>query len=144
MNPFDSGVFLKDGPVLPKPAIRLVLAFSSPEAGVVFRKRASHRRHDRLNTFTAFDIWLSGLSTDTFREIGEDLESYEALLECSLRPYDSFELPDFTSRSFNDLSKSEKTSMELKAVCRRMMSLLILTKPGHHEIHRKDAESGRS
>jgi len=132
MSPFDTGIFLKDGPVPPKPVIRLVLALSAPEAGVIFPERASlHQRHP--NTFTAFDIWLAGLSTDTFKQIGEDVKFYEALLEHSLWPHDAFEL-------LND-KPFAKQSREFRAACRRRMSPLILPKAGHHEIHRKDMTS---
>jgi hypothetical protein len=127
MSPFDLGIFPKDGPVLPKPVIRLVLALSSPEAGVIFLERASHQRHP--DTFTAFDVWLSGLSTDTFKQIGGDLKSCEALLERSLRPHDAFEMS-------NDPRIGEP-SREIRAACRRRMAPLMLPKPGHYEIHRK-------
>ena len=134
MSPFDLGIFPSDGPpnttvpepVLPKPVIRLVLALSSPEAGVIFPERASH-----LNTFTAFDIWLAGLSTDTFdKQIGEDLKSYEALLGRSLRPreLDAFEMLGG--------SRIGEESKEIRAACRRRMAPLILPKPEHYEIHR--------
>jgi hypothetical protein len=135
MSPFDLGIFPEDGSVLPKPVIRLVLALSSPEAGVIFPERASHQRH--LNTFAAFDIWLAGLSTDTFRKIGRDLKSYEALLERSLRSHDAFEV--LNEPSVGKRSKGERLK-EFRAACRWRMVPLISPKPGHHEIHwKKDA-----
>jgi hypothetical protein len=135
MSPFDLGIFPKDGRVLPKPVIRLVLALSSPEAGVIFPERDSHQRHP--NTFTAFDVWLAGLSTDTFKQIGEYLKSYEALLERSLRPHDAFEMLDDP--------RIGEPSREIRVACRRRMAPLILPKPGHNEIHRKkDTESTSS
>lgn len=137
MGPFDLGIFPEDGRVLPKPVIRLVLALSSPEAGVIFPERASRQRHP--DTFTAFDVWLAGLSTDTFNDIGGDLESYEALLERSLRPYDTFQMLDAPSQA---VSKRWKSKEFIAAACRQRMAPLILPEPGHHEIHQeKDTES---
>jgi hypothetical protein len=92
MDPFDLGIFPEDGPVTPKPVIRLVFALGSPEAGVVFPERAESDRDP--DAFTTFDIWLAGLSTDTFGQIGGDLAAYHALLDRSLRPHDAFELMD--------------------------------------------------
>jgi hypothetical protein len=130
MSPLASGVGIipKDGPsakVIPKPVIRLVFALASPEAGVVFRKRAE--RGSRLNEFTGFDIWLAGLSTDTFRQIGGDLDPYRTLLERSLRPHDAFELMD-------DPVVGEG-ARGLRGSRRRRMAPLALSKPDHEAIH---------
>jgi hypothetical protein len=131
MSPFDLGIFPEDGPstaVTPKPVIRLVFALTSPEAGVVFRERAGHRSHP--DTFTAFDIWLAGLSTDTFAQIGGDLDAYRTLLERSLRPHDAFELMD-------DRVVGEKAK-KLRVSRRRRMAPLTFTGPDHGAIHRQE------
>lgn len=131
MSPFDLGMFLEDGPsgtVNPKPVIRLVLALASSEAGVVFRKGTVPKSHP--DTFTAFDIWLAGLSTATFRHIGEDLASYHILLERSMRSHDEFELSD------DPLMGQELR--KLKASRRQRMAPLVSSRPGHGEIHGGD------
>jgi len=146
MNPFDLGIFSENGPSnITKPVIRLVLALSSPEAGVIFPKRASHQRH--LNAFTSFDIWLAGLSKDTYKQIGGDLKSYEALLERSLRPHDAFEMLDhpvvdeyWMDKHLKDKHLKDKHLKGSRAA-RRRMAPLVLPEPEHYEIHRKDTES---
>jgi hypothetical protein len=122
MSPFDLGIFPEDGPstaVTPKPVIRLVFALASPEAGVVFRERVEHKSHPDL--FTTFDIWLAGLSTDTFGQIGGDLAAYQTLLERSVRPHDAFELMD-------DRVVGEKAK-KLRGSRRRRMAPLTLSCP---------------
>jgi hypothetical protein len=120
MSPFDLGVFPEEGTpttVTPKPVIRLVLALASPEAGVAFREEPE--RESDSDTFTAFDIWLAGLSEATFGKIGDDLVSYQYLLDRSLRPHDAFELTD-------DSLMSDATK-KLRGDCRRRMASLALS-----------------
>ena len=62
----------------PRPIIRMVFALGSPAAGVRFPSRYSHEAH-YSGDFTSFDIWCAGLSTETFRQIGDDLDSYRKL-----------------------------------------------------------------
>jgi hypothetical protein len=122
MSPIGLSIFPEDGPsttVAPKPVIRLVFALASPEAGVVFRERVEHKSHPDL--FTTFDIWLAGLSTDTFGQIGGDLAAYQTLLERSVRPHDGFELMD-------DRVVGEKAK-KLRGSRRRRMAPLTLSCP---------------
>jgi hypothetical protein len=125
MDPFDLGIFPEDGPVTPKPVIRLVFALGSPEAGVVFPEREESDRDP--DAFTTFDIWLAGLSTDTFGQIGGDLAAYHTLLDRSLRPHDAFELMD--SRAGGDEAKESRGSR-----VRRMVPLMS-PRPEHEAIH---------
>jgi hypothetical protein len=117
--------------VKPKPVIWLAFALASPEAGVVFRERAN-RKSKRLppnpDPFTAFDIWLAGLSTETFAQIGGDLAAYQTLLERSLRPHDAFELVD--DPLVGDVAKA------LRGSRRRRMAPLTLSNQDHEAIHR--------
>ena len=53
--------------VTPKSVIRMVFALASPELAVVFRDRVEAKHS--LDEFTAFDIWLAGLSDPTFKQI---------------------------------------------------------------------------
>jgi hypothetical protein len=104
--------------VTPKPVIRMVFALASPEPAIVFRDRAEALEH-RLDEFTAFDIWLAGLSDQTFKQIQDaDLESYEKLLEHSLLPHDAFELKD-------DPHLGDKARNLRRARRRRMMPLTL-------------------
>jgi hypothetical protein len=137
MNPFKLGIFPADKSVIPKPMIRLVFALASPKAGVVFRERAKRsnpkrktRSKSAFDNFTAFDIWLPGLSPDTFGQIGGDLAPYQILLERSLRPHDAFELID-------DPLVGEKAKKLRKSRRRRVASLAFFG-PDYEEIHRKD------
>ena len=88
MDPFLLGLF-SEGQRL-RPIIRVAFALTSQENGVLF-----HNQHAQgLNLpdkLTAFDIWCGGLSRNTFNT-GEDLEPYRILLDCSLRPSDTFDL----------------------------------------------------
>jgi hypothetical protein len=133
MSPSKLGIFPKNRSsttVIPKPVIRLVFALASPQAGVVFRERANPNRKRHFNNFTAFDIWLAGLSTDTFRQIGGDLGPYHILLERSLRPHDAFELTD-------DPLVGEKAK-KLRKSRRQRVAPLAFSRPDHEAIHRKD------
>jgi hypothetical protein len=135
MGPFDLGVFrvAKDGALAeatPKPVIRLVFALASPEASVVFRGGAT--RKSRPNEFTAFDIWLAGLSADTFKQVGLDLEPYRTLLDRSVRPHDAFELLD--EPLVGDGTK------KLRGSRRRRVAPLMLPDLDHNSIHREARE----
>jgi hypothetical protein len=130
MGPIKLGLFPKD--VIPKPVIRIVFALASREAGITFPK-AREREPHRADPFTAFDVWFAGLSTATFKHIDGDLESYQSLLERSLRPHDAFELKD-------DMEVDEETR-QLRVSIRRRMAPLTTTDSGHEEIHLLSVES---
>jgi hypothetical protein len=150
MSPLKLGIFPKDGSstrvtpkstgdrVTPKPVIRLVfaLASSEAEAGVVFRTRADPNRKLYSDQFTAFDIWLAGLSPKTFRQIGKDSEPYRILLERSLRPHDAFELIDDPL--------VDKKSKGLRMSRRKRVAPLTFYNPDHEAIHRKDDQGPAS
>jgi hypothetical protein len=116
----------------PPPIIRIVFALGSSQAGVRFptlRKR-SPRRASNGDKFTAFDVWCAGLSTETFRQIGNDLDSYQDLLDRSLRPHDVFELKETNYQHLSDGTKIERGSL------RRSMAPLVMSR-GHDAIHQK-------
>jgi hypothetical protein len=118
--------FLFSNGVDPKPVIRIVLALASREAGVTFPK-ARERGPHCPDTFTAFDVWIAGLSTAAYKHMDEDLGSYRNLLERSLRPHDAFELKD-------DLDVDDETR-HLRGSLKRRMAPLSTTEAGHEEIH---------
>jgi hypothetical protein len=94
MDPFSIGLFPSPHPdnLPPKPIIRMVFALAlDEECGVLFPSTPMLQQRDN---FTAFDIWCAGLSSDTFRHIGDDLASYRRLLELSLQFHDTFKLKE--------------------------------------------------
>jgi hypothetical protein len=124
MNPTKLRLFPNG--VDPKPVIRIVFALASRRAGVNFPKVRQRRRH-HFDSFTAFDVWIAGLSTAAFKHLDEDVESYRIMLERSLRPHDAFDLKD-------DLEVDVETR-RLRGSIRRRMAPLTTTEPGHGEIH---------
>jgi hypothetical protein len=116
--------------VVPKPIIRIVFALASREAGVTFPEpRGSPPHHS--DEFTTFDVWIAGLSTAAYKHTGEDLESYQILLQRSLRPHDAFEL--------NDDPEVDKETRHSRGSLRRRMAPLTITDPRHEEIHLREA-----
>ena len=116
-----------------KPVIRIVFALASPEPAVVFRDRPKKRHH--FDGFTAFDIWLAGLSDKAHRQIKDgDLVHYQTLLERSLALHDAFELKDVPH-----IGEEAKKS---RGARRRKM--VPLTFPEHtlHSIHRDQKNPG--
>ncbi|KAF8331933.1 uncharacterized protein EI90DRAFT_3055930 [Cantharellus anzutake] len=113
--------------VHPKPVIRLVFALASPEPAIIFRERPEVKLHS--DGLTTFDIWLAGLSCDTFEQIQDeaDLQSYETLLERSLVPHDGFKLKGRPTMG--------KKVRKAKGSSRRRMAPLALPRDSHHGIH---------
>src|SRR5712671_5378483 len=108
-----------------KPVIRLVFALASPEPAVIFRTQPE-KRH--CSDSDASDIWLAGVSCETFGQIQEeDLQSYQTLLERSLLPHDAFNLADEP--------KTGKEARKARGPRRRRMAPLIFPEPGHDGIH---------
>ena len=112
--------------VNPTPVIRMVFALASPEPAVVFRNRPTKRHY--FDGFTAFDIWLAGLSDKTYRQIeAGDLVHYQTLLERSLAPHDAFELKDVG-----------KAAKRLRGARRRKMVPLVFPEHTHLSIHQEN------
>ena len=116
----------------PKPVIRIVFALASPEPAVVFKDRPERLYH--FDGFTAFDIWLAGLSDKTYRQIEDgDLVHYRTLLERSLAPHDAFEL--------TGVGHIDEEAKKSRGARRREMVPLTFPEHAHHSIHRvKDIE----
>jgi hypothetical protein len=109
-----------------KGVIRIVFALASSEPAVRFRVRPVRR--NRFDGSTTFDIWLAGLSNETFRQIqSQDLTHYKTLLERSLAPHDAFKLEDVPQ--IGDKAK------ESRGARRRMMAPLAFPDGAHHRIH---------
>jgi hypothetical protein len=124
MSPVKLGLF-PDG-VNPKPVIRLVLALASKDAGVSFPGVREHEPH-HPDSFTAFDVWIAGLSAASHKHIGKDLPSYISLLERSLRPHDAFNMTDD--------DRMEVEARRSRGDARRKMAPLILKDVRHNYVY---------
>jgi hypothetical protein len=122
MNPISVGMF-PDG-VEPKPVIRIVFALASKEADVRFPKAPERERHH--DKFTAFDIWIAGLSA-ALNGIDKDLEAYQKLLDRSFRPHDVFILKDEKGLV--------ETTRKAREDIRRRMAPLTMKDGSHNHIH---------
>ena len=112
----------------PKAVIRVIFALASPEPAVLFKDRPEKRYH--FDGFTAFDVWLAGLSDETFKQIqDEDLEHYKTLLERSLAPHDAFQL--------KGVSRIGKKAKKMRGARRRKMVPLAFPEHAHHCIHQQ-------
>ena len=105
MNPFLLGLFSEGKQ--PHPIVRVVLALTSKENGVLFPTRRT-REPRYPDEFTAFDVWCAGLSGDTFNHIGENLEPYRVLLDRSLQPFDMFDLNETSFPKMDPATKDER------------------------------------
>jgi len=115
-----------------KPVVRLVFSLASPKPAVVFRARPGKRHHPDLRQLTTFDIWLAGLSSETFRPVQEnDLQSYKQLLERSLMPHDAFKLRE-------EPKEMGKAARQARGPCRRRLAPLAIPGCSHNSIHIPD------
>ncbi|KIM51726.1 hypothetical protein SCLCIDRAFT_1224182 [Scleroderma citrinum Foug A] len=127
MDPFLVGLFPKEQSS--RPVIRVVFALASPKSVVVIPPRRTREPH-YYDDFTAFDVWCAGLSSDTFRHIGDDVTPYKDLLERSLQPHDAFNLKEI------DEQPPVKEDMKLmRGLRRRRMAALVMAEDGHSSIH---------
>ena len=126
MDPSQLGL-LSDSP---QPIIRMVFALGSSEAGVSFPPRHSTTHAtSHSDNFTSYDIWCAGLSTNSFHQIGPDLDSYRKLLDRS--QYDPFDVP--LAESLDWLSEDTRTVVER---IRHRMAPLDRSS-GHDEIYQR-------
>jgi hypothetical protein len=116
MDPLGLGLL---GVTNPRPMIRMVMALASPEARIGFPDRPTREtRVTRYSKFTSFDIWCAGLSTDTYQQIGDDIDAYRKLLDRSQQSHDVFNV----SQSYNPISDMTK---EVVGMVRQSMAPLI-------------------
>ncbi|KAN0102510.1 hypothetical protein V8E52_011873 [Russula decolorans] len=110
-----------------KPVIQIVFALASPEPHIVFKARPEKLHH--FEGLTTFDIWLAGLSDETYKQIEDkDLVHYRTLLECSLAPHDAFE--------FTDVQHISEEAKKSRGAQRWKMAPLTFPQDAHHSIHR--------
>jgi hypothetical protein len=125
MDPTRIGFFSEDN--RPLPVIRMVFALGSDKAGVVFPTVEEGERD--VDAFTAYDIWCAGLSPDTFRDIGTDLEWYKTLFQRSLQSHDVFEVKDAKEKYRNEETELARGRQ------RRKMAPLSAPVESHSYIH---------
>ncbi len=126
MDPLSVGLFDEGSQ---KPVIRMVFALASPQSGIRFPVKRNYpkTRSGGASEFTAFDIWCAGLSS--FKNIGDDLTSYQFLLDRSLQPHDAFEVGETNDSHLDPVTRSERGRR------RRGMAALIMNNINHHRIH---------
>jgi hypothetical protein len=134
MDPFQVGLFSNSDDQTLRPVIRVVFALASHKKDVLF-PTMRQRNHHHVDQFTAFDIWCAGLSTDTFKGIG-DLAPYQLLLERSLQPHDAFELKEINDARLDDLTREARGSR------RRTIASLTMSNIWHNQIYIGDDEEG--
>jgi hypothetical protein len=126
MDPLSLGLFDKDSR---RPVIRMVFALASSPPGVLFPALHEYTstRSGGVSEFTAFDIWCAGLSS--FKNIGDDLTSYQFLLDRSLQPHDAFEVGETDDLHLDIETRSERGRR------RRGMAALTMGDINHRRIH---------
>lgn len=126
MDPLSVGLFDNGSQ---KPVIRMVFALASPTPGIIFPpiREYTSTRSGGVSKFTAFDIWCAGLSS--FKNIGDDLTSYQFLLDRSLRPHDAFEVGETKDLHLDIVTRSERGRR------RRGMAALTMDNINHRRIH---------
>jgi hypothetical protein len=127
MDPLRVGLFDKESQ---KPVIRMVFALASPRPGIIFpprRKYPNTTRSGGVGKFTAFNIWCAGLSC--FKNIGDDLSSYQILLDRSLQPHDAFEVGETNDPYLDTATKSGRARR------RRGMAVLTMDDIDHRRIY---------
>jgi hypothetical protein len=126
LNPARVGLF-KEGSS-PRPVIRMVFALASEEPRITFPTVRERNRGRFLDNCTTFDIWCAGLSS--FKDVDEDLSSYQILLDRSLQPHDAFELGEF--KGDKELDESTRESRGRR---RRRMAALTMLHDDHRRLH---------
>ena len=127
LDPTDERLFEQKSPQ--RPVIRMVFALASKEHGVDFppvRKRGRGRFFDECTTF---DIWCAGLLS--FKNIDDDVTSYQVLLDRSLQPHDAFDLRESKDKHLDDATR------ESRGRRRRRMAALTMAHQDHRQIYLK-------
>ncbi|KAF8917645.1 hypothetical protein CPB85DRAFT_1285026 [Mucidula mucida] len=120
MDPFRVGLFSKG--VVPLPVIRMVFAVASKESAVNYLQRGYIPRLQETvpgravpapglkTSFTAYDIWCSGITSRTFRAISPDQDViYEDILlraRSLANPYTPMEKPSVFEKERGDMRRA--------------------------------------
>jgi hypothetical protein len=115
----------------------MVFTLTSDEGGVSFPPVPmckSSRHQLEGEGYTTFDIWCAGLSENTFKGIGDDLTSYNVLLDRSIQSDNAFELQETNDVFLDDKIKA------LRGHQRRRMAPLTMAKCDHLWIHAEREE----
>jgi hypothetical protein len=126
MDPLKVGLFDEGSQ---KPVIRMVFALAARTSDIVFPdpREYTNTRSGGASKFTAFDIWCAGLGS--FKSIGNDLTSYELLLDRSLQPHGAFKVEETNDSYLDTETKSERGRR------RRRMAALAMKDKDHRRIY---------
>jgi hypothetical protein len=126
MDPLKVGLFDEGSQ---KPVIRMVFALAARTSDIVFPDPCEYTntRSGGASKFTAFDIWCAGLGS--FKSIGNDLTSYELLLDRSLQPHGAFKVEETNDSYLDTETKSERGRR------RRRMAALAMKDKDHRRIY---------
>jgi hypothetical protein len=125
LNPKNVDLFEGSSPQ--RPVIRMVFALASEKHDVLFPVVRERERGRFFDNCTTFDIWCAGLSS--FKNIEEDLSSYQVLLDRSLQPHDAFDLRESNDKYLDDATRNSRGSR------RRRMAALTMAHDDHRQIH---------
>ena len=125
LNPVRVGLF-KEG-LTPRPAIRMVFALASEKHDVLFPTVRERERGRFFDNCTTFDIWCAGLSS--FKNLEEDMTSYQVLLDRSLQPHDAFNLRELNDKYLDRVTRASRASR------RRRMAALTMVHSDHRQIY---------
>jgi hypothetical protein len=128
MDPFRIGLF--SGEDRPLPVVRMVFALGSDKPGVVFPAVEVSKRD--VDAFTGYDIWCAGLSSDTFRDIGSDMEWYKSVFLRTTQPLDGFDVKEAKDRYWVGDEATEQARCRLR---RRMAPLSHGMVESHSYVH---------
>ena len=129
MDPFEVNLFSKDDARAPlPPVLRIVFALASERSGVVARTPPA-RRSSRLNSqdkFTAYDLWIAGISSRSFGVIlDETCEQYKLLLHRTRNIFDGYGVV-----GNNRVKRDEEA---LRTDMRRMMHAAAASEDLHYQ-----------
>jgi hypothetical protein len=127
LDPTSVGLFEKGSPQ--RPVIRMVFALASKDPGVNTPPVREYPRGRFFDDSTAFDIWCAGLLS--FKNIDEDVTSYQALLDRSLQPHDAFDLQESNDKYLDDATRKSRGRR------RRRMAALTMVDKDHRQIYLK-------
>ena len=127
LDPTDERLFEHRSPQ--RPVIRMVFALASKAHGVDFPTVRERGRGRFLDKCTTFDIWCAGLLS--FRNVKEDLASYQVLLDRSLQPHDAFNLRESNDKHLDEATRKSRGRR------RRRMAALTMVHKDHRQIYLK-------
>ncbi|PPR07502.1 hypothetical protein CVT26_013471 [Gymnopilus dilepis] len=98
MDPYEVNLFSKGE--TPSPITRLVFALASKRADVMFPSPGCRsNRYVSNDKYTAYDIWVAGVTPESFGVISQDsVQTYNSLLQRSINAFNGYGLFDHSSK----------------------------------------------